>query len=86
MDLEPNRGRKMINNGQPNELDEGSDKMSQYERATTPEEVESRIEEWHDKADIKVELHVYLGWTQEEYNRYLETQQLPDDSLRQLND
>lgn len=60
--------------------------MSNQTKATSEEEVQKRIEEWHEKADIKVELHVHLGWTKQEYNRYLETQELPDDSLRQLND
>lgn len=60
--------------------------MSSYERATSQEEVQRRVEEWHEKTDIKVELHVYLGWTKEEYNKWLETQQLPDTELRQLND
>lgn len=56
------------------------------EKVTTLEEVEVKIAEWHEKSDIKVGLHTYLGWTKEEYNKYMETQELPSSDLRPIND
>lgn len=56
------------------------------EKVTTLLEVEEKIAEWHEKTDIKMEIHEYLGWTKEEYMKYLETQELPKDDLKPLND
>lgn len=55
-------------------------------RATTQEEVERRVEEWHDSKEIKITLAAHLGWTEEEYKKWLETNELPNPDLRQIND
>jgi hypothetical protein len=34
------------------------------------------IDQWHD-SDSDLELHEYLGWTEEEYTAYLEDSKLP---------
>lgn len=55
------------------------------QKASTQEEVERKVEEWHEDATIKVTLADYLGWTEQEYKIWLETNTLPQDQGRQIN-
>lgn len=40
------------------------------------EEVEERIEAWHT-SDIQIPLHVWLGWTEEQYKSFVESGVIP---------
>jgi len=39
--------------------------------------LDKKIEEWH-KSDSNLELHEYLGWPKDDYDLWLETNQLPE--------
>ena len=43
----------------------------------TEEELLDTCDEWHDKPEDGIKLHEYLGWTREEYKRWVETHELP---------
>ncbi len=43
------------------------------ESAMTEEELLDRISEWHARPWITVPLYVYLGWSREQYARWVET-------------
>jgi hypothetical protein len=55
--------------------------------AKSSSEVDKRVDEWHDgKAGKNVELYEYLGWTQEQYRKWVETGELPNFDLRPINE
>jgi len=39
----------------------------------TPEELEARIDAWHNGDGEGQELHEYLGWTWEQYKNWVKT-------------
>ena len=43
----------------------------------TDEEIDDAIERWHGGQGMGQELHEYLGWTWEEYGRWVETGEKP---------
>lgn len=46
-----------------------------YYTATTPENVDDRVDDWHENAACCVDgraLHEHLGWTEEQYARWVE--------------
>jgi len=53
--------------------------------AKTQEEVEARTEQWHQGDGAGMELHEYLGWSQDQYAKFVETGKLPDFDLRSMN-
>jgi hypothetical protein len=44
---------------------------------TTPENIDDRIDAWHDGGGRNLELHEYLGWTREQYKAWLERSEYP---------
>lgn len=49
-------------------------------RASTTEEVLEAVDAWHE-GDSELPLHEFLGWTKEEYNRWVLYNLLPDERL-----
>jgi len=43
----------------------------------TEDEIEDRIEAWHEGEGPDGDLPEFLGWTEQEYNRYVETGEIP---------
>jgi hypothetical protein len=46
-------------------------------KALTESEVDRRVELWHTKDSSRIPLAAYLGWTEDEYSRWVETSELP---------
>lgn len=44
----------------------------------TPDEVDARINAWHNGAGQDQEIYEYLGWTREQYLLWVETWEIPD--------
>ena len=40
------------------------------------DEVDNLIDKWHD-SDSTLELYEYLGWTQQEYTKFVESSEVP---------
>lgn len=45
----------------------------------TDEEVMDLIDKWHDEGHTSMSLHEYLGWTWEQYKRYVEKGEIPEE-------
>ncbi len=50
-------------------------------RPFTDEEADWLVEEWHSDSSLGCGLHEYLGWTWEEYAKYVENGELPKTDL-----
>jgi hypothetical protein len=42
-----------------------------YELGSTPEQIDDAVDAWHEGAGLGMELHEYLGWTEEEYSAWV---------------
>lgn len=47
-------------------------------QALTPDELDTKIEAWHNGDGEGKHLHEYLGWTFEEYKCWVEIGRMPD--------
>ncbi|WP_157186566.1 hypothetical protein [Nocardia jiangxiensis] len=43
----------------------------------TDDEIDDRVDEWHNGAGLGMDLHEYLGWTWEQYQEWLEGRPKP---------
>ena len=46
----------------------------------TDEEIDNLIDEWHNDQETTLSLHEYLGWTWEQYARYVESGTIPEET------
>ena len=46
-------------------------------------QIYDKIDEWHDGAGLNMELHEYLGWTEDEYWDWVRTSELPKRDQKQ---
>ncbi len=51
--------------------------MISHTRAITEDEVDARVEQWHNLNGSDCPLHTFLGWTEPEYARWVETCEIP---------